>query len=122
VILGGVLFGAAAGGGRLRLTGSLVGFYLLVAALHGLWDATQPIAVWLMLVLTASPVQWQLLRVGQIPSLTQGQVHLFTALYWALLALTAVIGLLVLRSRWHQATGRDQPSTAAPAGTEVHRR
>jgi RsiW-degrading membrane proteinase PrsW (M82 family) len=38
-ILGGVLFGAAAGGGRLRLGWSVVGVYLVVAGLHGWWDA-----------------------------------------------------------------------------------
>ena len=51
-IVGGVLFGAAAGGGRLRLGWSVVGVYLVVAGLHGWWDAAQPIAVWLVLVLT----------------------------------------------------------------------
>jgi RsiW-degrading membrane proteinase PrsW (M82 family) len=121
-ILGGVLFGAAARRGRLWLTGSLLGFYLLVAALHGLWDAAQPIAVWLTLLLTASPVQWQLLRVGQIPAVTQTQIHLFTALYWALLILAAVIGLLVLRGRWRRATGRDRLAVVAPVGRGKGRR
>jgi protease PrsW len=40
-ILGGVLFRATAPAGRLRLTGALVGWYLLVALLHGLWDASR---------------------------------------------------------------------------------
>jgi protease PrsW len=103
-ILGGALFGAAASRGRLRLTGSLLGFYLLVAGLHTLWDAAQPIAVWLTLLFTATPVQWQLLRIGQLSDVSQAQVHLFTALFWALLILDAVIGLLVLRGRWRRAT------------------
>jgi protease PrsW len=113
-ILGGVLFGTAARGGRLRLTGALVGFYLLVAALHGLWDAAQPVAVWLTLLLTATPAQWQLLRIGQVPSVTQAQVHLFTALYWAILIVDALIGLLVLRGRWRLATTADRREPTAP--------
>ena len=112
-ILGGALFGAAARRGRLRLTGSLLGFYLLVAGLHALWDAAQPIAVWLTLLLTATPVQWQLLRIGQLSDVTQAQVHLFTGLYWALLILDAVIGLLVLRGRWRRATTPERLHTRA---------
>ena len=112
-ILGGKLFAVAARRGRLRLTGSVLGFYLLVAGLHALWDAAQPIAVWLTLLLTATPVQWQLLRVGQLSGVTQTQVHLFTALYWALLILDAVIGLLVLRGRWRKATTPERLYTPA---------
>ena len=113
-ILGGVLFAAAARRGRLRLTGSLVGFYVLVAALHALWDAAQPIAVWLTLLLTATSAQWQLLGIGQVPSVTQGQVHLFTALYWAILVVDVLIGLLVLRGRWRRATTADSREATAP--------
>jgi RsiW-degrading membrane proteinase PrsW (M82 family) len=112
-ILGGVLFGTAARRGRLRLTGALLGFYLLVAGLHALWDAAQPIAVWLTLLFTATPVQWQLLHLGQL-SVTQGQVHLFTALYWTILILDAVIGLLVLRGRWRNAAKPDRRDPTAP--------
>jgi protease PrsW len=129
-ILGGVLFGAAARRGRLRPTGSLFGFYLLVAGLHGLWDAAQPIAVWLTLLLTTTQVQRQLLQVGQVPAVTQAQIHLFTALYWALLILDALIGLLVLRGRWRRATTPDRregtasdrpgsPAAAAPVKAEA---
>jgi RsiW-degrading membrane proteinase PrsW (M82 family) len=107
-ILGGALFAAAARRGRLRLTGSVLGFYLLVAALHALWDASQPIAVWLTLVLTGTQMQWQLLRLGQVPAVTQTQVHLFTFLNWGLLILDALIGLLVLRGRWRKATAFDR--------------
>jgi len=113
-IVGGVLFGAAARGGRLRLAGSVVGVYLLVAGLHGLWDAAQPIAVWLTLVLTGTQVQWQLLRLGQVPAVTQTQVHLFTVLNWGLLIGDAMIGLLILRGRWHRATTPDHQDPTAP--------
>ena len=120
-ILGGVLFSTAARTGRLRLTGGLVGFYLLVAVLHALWDAAQPIAVWLTLLLTATDVQWQLLRIGQL-SVTQTQVHLFTALYWALLILDALVGLLVLRGRWRRATAQDRQAAVVPVSRGEQRR
>jgi RsiW-degrading membrane proteinase PrsW (M82 family) len=112
-ILGGALFAAAARRGRLRLTGSVLGFYLLVAALHALWDASQGVAVWLTLVLTGTQVQWQFLRLGQVPDVTQTQVHLFTFLNWGLLILDALIGLLILRGRWRKATtpGRAESAT-----------
>jgi protease PrsW len=110
-ILGGTLFAAAARRGRLRLTGSVLGFYLLVAALHALWDAAQGVAVWLTLLLTGTQVQWQLLRLGQVPDVTQAQVHLFTMLNWGLLILDAVLGLLILRGRWRKATTRERPGT-----------
>jgi len=109
-----LLFGAAARRGRLRPTRVLAGWFVLVAGLHALWDAAQPIAVWLTLLLTATRVQSQLLRLGQVPAVTQAQVHLFTALYWALLILDALIGLLVLRGRWRQATTPDRREPTAP--------
>jgi RsiW-degrading membrane proteinase PrsW (M82 family) len=107
-ILGGALFAAAARGGRLRLTWAVVGWYLVVAVLHGLWDAAQPVAVWLTLWLTATPAQWRLLGVGQLSGVTQAQVHLFTALYWGLLVLDALVGLVLLRGRWRKATTPDR--------------
>jgi protease PrsW len=115
-ILGGVLFGTAARVGRLRPTWTLAGFLLLVALLHGLWDAAQPIAVWLTLVLTGTSMQWQLLRIGQVPSVTQAQVHLFTIMYWGLLLLDALVGLLVLRGRWRRGATQDRGEGTAPAG------
>ena len=113
-ILGGTLFGVAACRGRLRLSGAVLGSYLLVAFLHGLWDASRGIAVWLTLVLTGTPVQWLLIRLGQAPAVTQDQVHLFTIISWGLLALDALLGLLILRRRWRRATTPDQPRLPAP--------
>ncbi len=48
-ILGGVLFRGAARTGRLRLSGGLVGWYMVVALLDALWDSSRGIAVWLTL-------------------------------------------------------------------------
>ena len=88
-ILGGVLFAAAARAGRLRVSGALLGWYLVVALLHGLWDASRGIAVWLTLLPTGTPLQWLLITSGRTPDATQAQGHLFTILNWALLAVDA---------------------------------
>jgi protease PrsW len=119
-ILGGALFAAAARHGRPRLTGPVLGGYLLVALLHSLWDASQGIAVWLTLLLTGTPMQWLLVQFGRVPAVTQTQVHLFTAISWALLGLDGLLGLAVLRGRWRRATALDRQDGApavALAGT-----
>jgi protease PrsW len=107
-IVGGTLFGVAARRGRLRLSRGVLGSYLLVALLHGLWDASRPIAVWLTLLLTGTPVQWLLIELGHAPAVTPAQVHLFTLLSWGLLALDSLVGVLVLRRRWRRATAPDR--------------
>jgi RsiW-degrading membrane proteinase PrsW (M82 family) len=112
-VLGGALFAAAARHGRPRLVGAVLGWYLLVALLHGLWDASQAIAVWLTLLLTGTPVQRLLLELGRVPAVTQSQVHLFTVISWGLLALDGLLGLVVLRWRWRRATAPDTPRAAA---------
>jgi RsiW-degrading membrane proteinase PrsW (M82 family) len=112
-ILGGVLFRSAARSGRARLSGGLVGWYLVVALLHALWDASRPIAVWLTLLLTATQVQWLLIRLGRVPQPTQAQVHTLTTITWALLLLDAVLGVAVLRGRWRQALVLDRAQSAS---------
>jgi protease PrsW len=110
-----VLFRTGARTGRLRLTGGLVGWYLLVALLHTLWDASRGVAVWLTLLLTATQVQWALIQMGRFPQPTQAQVHTFTTLSWGLL-LDALLGVAVLRGRWQQALAleRAQPTPRPP--------
>jgi protease PrsW len=105
-IVGAALFGVAARRGRLRLSGTVLGWYALVALLHCLWDASRGVAVWLTLVLTGTPVQWLLIQLGRAPMVTQAQVHLFTILNWALLAVDGIVGVLVLRGRWRRAAVR----------------
>jgi protease PrsW len=112
-ILGGVLFRAAAGRGRLRITGAVVGWYLVVSLLHGLWDASRGIAVWLTLLLTATPVQWMLIQLGRMPQPTGEQVQVFSFLSWGLLGLDALLGIVVLRGRWREATTLDTANRAA---------
>jgi protease PrsW len=121
-ILGGALFGVAARRGRLRLGRAVLGSYLLVALLHGLWDASRGIAVWLTLVLTGTPVQWLLIQLGRAPAVTEAQVHLFTVFSWGLLALDALVGVLVLRGRWHRATTSERLAPAPGAVLAVQMR
>ena len=113
-ILGGVLFATAAQGGRLRLSGALVGWSVVVAGLHALWDAARPVAVWLTLVLTGTPVQWALIRMGRAPAVTQAQVHTFTMLTWGLLLADALAGVALLRGRWRQALAQEHTQPASP--------
>jgi RsiW-degrading membrane proteinase PrsW (M82 family) len=117
-ILGGVLFRAAAPAGRLRLSGGLVGWYVVVSLLHGLWDASRGIAVWLTLLLTATQVQWSLIQMGRVPEPTQAQVHAFTVISWGLLLVDALLGVAVLRGRWRQALAleRVRPAPGRGAG------
>jgi protease PrsW len=117
-ILGGVLFRTAAEGGRLRLSGALVGWYLVVALLHALWDASRPVAVWLTVLLTATQVQWALIQMGRVPQPTQAQVHLFTMISWGLLLGDALLGVAILRGRWRQALAleRAQPGYRSAPG------
>jgi RsiW-degrading membrane proteinase PrsW (M82 family) len=116
-ILGGALFATAARSrrGRPRLGVALIGWYLLMAMLHALWDASGSVAYWLTLLLTGSPMQWTLVGQGAAPVATQTQVHLYTAVNWALLVLDAVVGVAILVVRWRRATVvRPQPTLVEP--------
>ena len=81
----------------------------MMAGLHALWDASRPIAVWLTLVLTATPVQWALIRMGRVPQPTHAQVHTFTMITWALLLVDVLLGVMILRGRWRQALALEHP-------------
>jgi protease PrsW len=94
-ILGGVLFHTARNG-RLRLSLSLVIWYLVVSLLHAFWDAAGGIAAVIVLILTLNSTQMQLLQVGRMPAPTEEQAFLFTVLTWAFLLLDAVIGISLL--------------------------
>ncbi|MEN3267235.1 MAG: protease PrsW [Pseudonocardia sp.] len=109
-VVGGALFAAAARHGRPRLTGAVLGWYVVVVVLHALWDASQGIAQWLTLIFTGAPWQLLLLELGAAPRVTDGQVHLFTALTWTLLVVDGTVGLLVLRRRWRRATATPLPT------------
>lgn len=87
-ILGGVLFAAHG-----RLTGHVVWCYLGVSLLHALWDSMSAIAIAITLVLTGRPWQFELLRIGRVPNVTEGQVHLYTLVNWAGLIVISLVAL-----------------------------
>lgn len=109
-ILGGVLFREARGG-VFRYTRALVGTYLWVSILHGLWDSSHELAVLVTYLLTGTPWQLHLLTLGYIPSPTAEQANLFTGLSIGALAVIALLGVATLASFW-----RREPDVRAPAG------
>jgi protease PrsW len=98
-ILGGVLFHSARRG-RLRLSRSLVLWYVVVSLLHAFWDASGGIAALVVMLLTANSMQQQLLELGRVPSPTPLQVQLFTIVSISLLVLDAIVGILFFVGRW----------------------
>ncbi|SDL11440.1 PrsW family intramembrane metalloprotease [Nonomuraea jiangxiensis] len=90
-ILGGVLF--ARGG---RITTPVVLSYLGVSLLHALWDSMTAIAIAVTLVLFGQPWQFDLLRIGRVPGVTDWQMHVYTLLHWAGLIVISLVGLLWL--------------------------
>ncbi|MFI6505117.1 PrsW family intramembrane metalloprotease [Nonomuraea typhae] len=92
-IAGGMLF--AAGG---RLTGKVILTYLGVSLLHALWDSMNGLAIAITLLLTGRPWQFQLIRIGKVPDVTDAQVHVFTALNWGGLVVISAAALLWLRA------------------------
>jgi protease PrsW len=98
-VLGGVLFRHARGG-RIRITGAVVGTYLWVSVLHALWDAMHSIAITMTLLLTGAPWQYELLAAGYRPLLTSGQLTLFTVVSIGGLVLVAVLSIVTLTTCW----------------------
>jgi protease PrsW len=99
-VLAGVLF-AAARGGRLRLSATVVLAYLGVSLLHALWDGMHPLAVGLVMVLTGTHEQFALLARGDL-HLTAGQSTMIAVVNWVgllAISLVALGWLLALRSR-----------------------
>ncbi|NUP04401.1 MAG: PrsW family intramembrane metalloprotease [Nonomuraea sp.] len=101
-ILGGVLFAA-----RGHLTGPVVLSYLGVSLLHALWDSMTAIAIAVTLVLTGRPWQFELLRIGRVPHVTEWQVHVYTLVNWAGLIVISLVALAWLWRVLHP--GRREP-------------
>jgi RsiW-degrading membrane proteinase PrsW (M82 family) len=102
-IVGGVLFGASRDG-RLRITPSVVGAYVLVSLLHGLWDSMRGIAMFLATVLTATPVRAPGVGVVMLPPPPEQLVATFVTIEISGLCVIAVVGLLVLSRLWMRHT------------------
>jgi protease PrsW len=114
-VLGAVLFTAAARAGRRRVTGALIGWYLVVSLLHAVWNLSGGIAAIVVWVRTAEVWQWALLEAGRLPAPTPVQAHLFTATSWAILLIVAGLGLACLRRALRTPTGTTP--TGTPTGT-----
>ncbi|WP_305920548.1 PrsW family glutamic-type intramembrane protease [Nonomuraea turcica] len=97
-VLGGVLFATASrtSSGRPRLRLPVVGYFIVVAVLQTLWDASQAIAGWLTSMLTDTTAQWMITSEGELPRLKPTQVPVFTVLSWGLLVQNVLIGLTLL--------------------------
>jgi protease PrsW len=109
-VLGGAMF-AAASRHWLRAAIALLGWFVAVALLHALWDASSGIAFWLTLLLTNTQSQWLSIEAGHAPTLTAAQVHIYTMLNWVLLGLVGLVGLLIFVRRWRRAATRTEPGT-----------
>jgi protease PrsW len=113
-ILGGVLFGAARGG-RLRITGAVIGTYLFVSLLHALWDSMRGIALVLTELFGSTPIQQIAAVYGVLLPPRGGEIVAFTAFNWGGLALISAIGILVLLRLWRGAVpAGSRRSVAAP--------
>ena len=105
------MFAAASRHWRLRAAVALLGWFVAVALLHALWDASSGIAFWLTLLLTNTQSQWLSIEAGHAPTLTAAQVHIYTMLNWVLLGLVGLVGLLIFVRRWRRAATRTEPGT-----------
>jgi protease PrsW len=104
-LLGAALFGAARGG-RMRLSVGVVTTYLLVVALHALWDASSTLGTVVTVLVDGSAAERDALAPGSIPdpSTLDSQV-LFGAVQWMVTAAVSIVGVVVWRRRW-RASGR----------------
>ena len=100
-ILGGVLFGAAREG-VFRYTKAVIGTYLWVSFLHGLWDSAQQLAVVITYLLTGTAWQLNLLTFGYLPHPTPTQVHLFSLMSNVILIVVALMGVISLWVIWRR--------------------
>jgi RsiW-degrading membrane proteinase PrsW (M82 family) len=116
-ILGGVLF-SASGREHFAFTRRLLLAYLGVSLLHALWDSMHSIALVITLLLTSTSAQLDLLRQGWLPEPSPAQLQSFTAVYWAGLAVVALIGIawLLALSRVTRRPSRTPPAWRIPTG------
>jgi protease PrsW len=107
-IVGGALFHASARANRLRITGGVIGAYLLVSILHGLWDSMRFIALVLTAILTLASGQSLNMQSGA-PSASDEQVVLFNLINFGGIVVVSAIGLaslFVISRRWDRRPAR----------------
>jgi hypothetical protein len=117
-IIGGVLFHQSRDN-VIRYTKTVLGTYLWVSVLHGLWDSMRDLAVALTFVFTGRPWQYKLLAKGYIPKPTPDQVHLFTVISVGGLAVVSLLGIVTLLNRWREASSEH---SAAPLASRPRAR
>ena len=103
-ILGGVLFEAASRRGRLApVSWRVIGTYLGVSLLHGLWDSMRGIAIVLTILTTNSPALTALMQQGILPASTAVVTWIFLCFEFGGMAIVSLVGVLMLRSEWRRA-------------------
>jgi RsiW-degrading membrane proteinase PrsW (M82 family) len=102
-ILGGILLRGRGGSGP-GLSWSLVGGYLAVSLLHGLWDSSQSIGALTALLATGGSLRGQDVQNGNVPlGATVLQARLYTLVSWTVVGLSALMGAGALRQFWRRA-------------------
>lgn len=96
----GALFAAVAGGTRLRITRSVLGWWLVVIGLHTFWNWSAAIAVTLTGWSTGTSVVWATLLAGELPNPTLAQ-QMFYMLYTSVvLAVSGGLTVWLTRKMW----------------------
>ncbi|MDQ1397606.1 MAG: protease PrsW [Acidimicrobiaceae bacterium] len=101
-IIGGVLFGAAAGRPRFRLTAAVLGTFVGVVLLHGSWDQADEWAIVLIRGFTGGGWHPWPDAVAWTTQPTSNRMELFTVLYDGLLLLIGLAGTLWFVRRWRR--------------------
>jgi protease PrsW len=107
-IVGGALFHASGRANRLRVTGGVIGAYLLVSILHSLWDSMRGIALILTALLTLAAGQSIGMQSGA-PAASDQQVVLFNLINFGGIVVVSAIGLaslFMISRRWARRPGR----------------
>lgn len=100
-LVGGALFHAAAGNhNRFRITGTVVGWFVVAVVLHAFWDMAAGIAAALTYLASGQPISINDVERGQLTDPTQWQAHLDAVFDFAVLGLCAIIGLWVADLQW----------------------
>ncbi|HAM21188.1 MAG TPA: PrsW family intramembrane metalloprotease [Actinobacteria bacterium] len=99
-LLAGALFAAASKTGKLHLSWSVVGWWVVVVVLHWVWDASTGLAVVFTLLSTGEPVTLAGFESGKLPNATQTQVHLLAIYSWVLLTTCALVGIYLANRMW----------------------
>jgi protease PrsW len=113
-ILGGALFHASSRANRLRISGGVIGVYLLISILHGLWDSMRGIALILTALFTLAAGHSLDMQSGT-PVAADQQVLLFNVINLVGIIVVSAIGILVLVTISRRWSRREPTGPTAPA-------